>query len=243
MLGSTTFMSCEKETEPMENHDSLNSDALNVGLAHNKSLCLVFAELQNLQKTKSTLSESDYINFTIQSSKKYLVEEEGLSIDKINEIYSYMGIDNLSKKSLKSSDNIIDVNLLINSIEDEEYKSLLVRIVNILENDLGSYTALDNELNKIEQDAANSIYYNEILAINSVARNSYLYWEENCDEWFALFSNGEKSINIDNRFWDIMQADVEGAIGGAFFGGIVGSLVGAPVMSGIEGIFIAIKAK
>lgn len=246
----TAFMSCEKDSATEFINDTSNSDAINVGIAHNKSLNAVFSDLQKIKKTKSSLSESDYINYAIQSSKDYLLENEDVSVDVINEVYDFIGINNFSNKSLKSSDDIIDVNSLINEVDDETYKSLLTRVVVTLENDLGSYAALDNELVKIEQDAQNTEYYDEIVAINSVARNSYLYWEENYEEWITLFSTGTKSDKVDDRFWDIMEADVEGAIGGALagasfagVGALVGGLVGAPVGSSISGIFVAIRAK
>lgn len=249
IFGITAFMSCEKESAKEVINDTSKRDAINVGIVHNKSLSVVFSDLQELKKTKSSLSESDYINYTIQSSKDYLLENEGISIDEVNEVYDFIGINSLSNKSLKSSDNIIDINSLLNEVEDETYKSLLTRVIVLLENDLGSYSALDNELIKIEQDAVNTEYYEEIIAINSVARNSYLYWEENYDEWIALFSNGTKSVKVDDRFWDIMEADVQGAVGGAAagasflgVGALVGVLVGAPVSSGISGIFTAIRA-
>ncbi|RLD53574.1 MAG: hypothetical protein DRJ01_19200 [Bacteroidetes bacterium] len=237
-IGSTTFMSCEKNEKTINELSILdNKEAIHIGEAHNKSLNALYNDFKNLKLNKSTLNENDYINYTIESSKNYLIKNEGLLKSEVEDIYNQIGISNYAYKSTKSDSDIIEISELINNVEDDIFKSLLQDIMKILETDLGSYEALDNALKEVKYKAVNTKYLAEITSITSVSRNSYLYWEENYDEWIALFSDGNKSVNIDSRFWDIMEADAQGAAGGAICGGL-----GAPVASGISGIFIAIRA-
>ncbi len=233
---SVSLSSCTKEEYTPDN-EQLNFKEVTsitstiVGSAHNASLANTYTALEQL----SASATSSNINCAIVNSRLFLIEQYNIQPNFIDSIYN----------ALQVGTTTLNIDLLINTIDDQEYKSLILRILDIKNDGICSYEIFDEKLSKIEDDASKTNYSNEIGAVCSVARNSYIYWHENLNDWRLLLANSTKSAyaDVDPRFWDILFEDAKGAVGGAFFGGIVGSLVGAPVMSAIEGIKIAIQAK
>ncbi len=234
---SVSLSSCKKEEHTPDNEqlnfkEGINISSTIVGSAHNASLANTFTALEQLPASATTSSN---INCAIANCRLFLIEQYNIQPSFVDSIYN----------ALQIGTNTLNIDSLINAIGDQEYKSLILRILDIKNDGICTYEIFDEKLCKIENDASETNYSNEIGAVCCVARNSYIYWHENFNDWRLLLANSTKSTyaDVDPRFWDILFEDAKGAVGGAFFGGIVGSLVGAPVMSAIEGIKIAVQAK
>lgn len=232
-LGIAAFMGCSKNDETGKSIQQDLPSAQDVGKVHNASLDFVLIQLKQ-DNFKSNANEQALKDSVISYTKSYLISNEGVTESEITEINEMIGI----------ASDTLDISQLLSSVTDDNYRNMLTDIIDIFNSETPlSYSELDNVLNLIELDAVASSYYNEILAITSVARYSYIYWEQEMDNWVFLFNGNNKSVNVDPRFWDILGADAQGAVGGAIGGGLVGALIGAPFASGIQGIVVALQAK
>lgn len=232
ILGISIIIGCSKNNSIYRNNQQDFPSASNVGEVHNASLDYVLTQFKKAN-LKSSSNEEALIDSVISYTKSYLITNEGIASSEIDEIIDLIGI--------KSGE--LDISQLLSSMTDNDFKNMLTDIIDIFDSEIPlSYSELDNALNLIEISATMSNYYSEILAIASVARYSYIYWEQELDNWIFLFNSNKKSINVDPRFWDIIGADAQGAVGGAICGGIAGALIGAPFASGIEGIVVVLKS-
>jgi len=57
-----------------------------------------------------------------------------------------------------------------------------------------------------------------IIAAVEIGSNSLIYWNENIDEWVAVFSNENKSLKRWFNWKKLGEADVSGAVTGAISG-------------------------
>ena len=128
---------------------------------------------------------------------------------------------NASTSELKSSGND---NLWDNTVQSSltaKQKELLSVLKQAIDNtDLDLNQTLD--IFESVRSRANTECTGEerivIIAAVEIGSNSLIYWNENIDEWVAVFSNENKSLKRWFNWKKLGEADVSGAVTGAISG-------------------------
>lgn len=247
-LAGCIIIACKKEINNVPGAGQLKADKTEIdvfqksGEKHNQALDYVYAALLNeKQKKKGDLSEEELINITIQSSMKFIETDFNINEDSISNMYSKIGLLNLNKsKSDGLTMSFANNTLRLDTIKDKEYRQYLNQILDLVENDSLSTELLFIELERIEGEVMDKSCKDEVMSISSIIKSSTNYWKENFNKWMVLFG-GKTTKAVDPRFWRIMEADAQGAFGGALGFGPFGAMFGAMGGSSISGLFIVFE--
>ena len=235
-----TFAGCEKEEETQTAVQNIEKatiyDLLNAENVHNNALSNIYCTLtenQNLPIQKEQLKILAINHFTDYMVNTYNIPEYYIT----NVLFNMLPDTNI--------DNIT------NNIEDPNYRIALYSIFNIFQTESLTYHELDAALTTIEQNYINSSFNNQIAIINDVFRQSYIYWNENFENWSNLLSEPENTGLCYGwvQFKKVIKGDVSGAITGgisgasfAGVGAVAGALIGAPIGSACAGIDLALDS-
>lgn len=244
-LTISVFVSCEKTEQPPIDSKQNEVEKLRIaGIEHNTGLNFVLHKLKDAahKKRSSFRNPEDLLSLVEKSTKTFLTENSKL-IESHNRDYAIKCSDDAFVWIKETYLNQIEDNSTkVKPYYDAAYQSLNVRqkellaaIIQAIDNENLDLQATLSAFENIRIRANNELKEEDRLPILSaieIGSNSMIYWNENIDEWAALFSDGSKSTKGWFNWKKVAGADVKGAVTGATTGAITGAGAGVGALGG-----------